>query len=356
MGWTEVIVNNENTNVGSTQTEELLTKIVCPPLKKLQPLKANVIQPKKLPTKTDYYASKLATPVHTSSSCTSPVAAVALHTDPEVCSNNKPTKELRKKLKSSGITNQLPPDELLSINPSSSDLSEMDMEPSTQLDDVTAGKVKKKSQHSDLISSPTKEKAPTDLKKRRTVSRAQKALALKISKKGTSLKDLKSRRSVALEMGKAGLATKDLPTLFDIAIKFVLIFRQQIASSKNEDQFFSVLSYSSYFSDFELQKFSPPSNVGKTDDAIPVRRVERGGEGGGADVLTPSVSLLVPTRADYDAISQALGGIDNHFVLVCGRALAPVDKQFASPPPKISRAWEKGIPELSADDSSDAAR
>ncbi|XP_055940895.1 uncharacterized protein LOC129971935 [Argiope bruennichi] len=136
----------ENTNVGSTQTEELLTKIVCPPLKKLQPLKANVTQTKKLPTKTDYYASKLATPVDTSSSCTSPVAAVALHTDPEVCSNNKPTKELRKKLKSSGITNQLPPDELLSINPSSSDLSEMDMEPSTQLDDVTAGKVKKKSQ------------------------------------------------------------------------------------------------------------------------------------------------------------------------------------------------------------------
>ncbi|KAF8768131.1 hypothetical protein HNY73_020982 [Argiope bruennichi] len=67
---------------------------------------------------------------------------------------------------------------------------------------------------SDLISSPTKGKAATDLKKRRTVSRAQKALALKISKKGTSLKDLKSRRSVALEMGKAGLATKDLPTLF----------------------------------------------------------------------------------------------------------------------------------------------
>ncbi|XP_055924530.1 uncharacterized protein LOC129956622 [Argiope bruennichi] len=136
----------ENTNVGSTQTEELLTKIVCPPLKKLQPLKANVIQPKKLPTKTDYYASKLATPVHTSSSCTSPVAAVALHTDPETCSNNKPTKELQKKLKSSGITNQLPPDELLSINPSSSDLSEMDIEPSTQLDDVTGGKVKKKFQ------------------------------------------------------------------------------------------------------------------------------------------------------------------------------------------------------------------
>ncbi|KAF8786046.1 hypothetical protein HNY73_011522 [Argiope bruennichi] len=101
----------ENTNVGSTQTEELLTKIVCPPLKKLQPLKANVTQTKKLPTKTDYYASKLATPVDTSSSCTSPVAAVALHTDPEVCN-----------------------------------LSEMDMEPSTQLDDVTAGKVKKKSQ------------------------------------------------------------------------------------------------------------------------------------------------------------------------------------------------------------------
>ncbi|KAF8797234.1 hypothetical protein HNY73_001519 [Argiope bruennichi] len=126
----------ENTNVGSTQTEELLTKIVCPPFKKLQPFKANITQTKKLPIRADYYASKLATPEDTSSSCNSPVAAVAVHTDPEACINNKPTKELRKKLKSFGISNLLLSEKLLSINPSYSDLSEMDMEPSTQLDDV----------------------------------------------------------------------------------------------------------------------------------------------------------------------------------------------------------------------------
>ncbi|GIY76806.1 hypothetical protein CEXT_96001 [Caerostris extrusa] len=67
-------------------------------------------------------------------------------------------------------------------------------------------------------------------------------------------------------------------------------------------------------------------------------RGERGGGGGGTrgvDVSSPSVSRFVPTRADYDAISQGRGGIDKHFVLVCGSALAPVDKQFASLPRKI---------------------
>ncbi|XP_055938130.1 uncharacterized protein LOC129968299 [Argiope bruennichi] len=66
---------------------------------------------------------------------------------------------------------------------------------------------------SDLISSPIKAK-PSDFKKRSRISKAQKSLTLKFSKKGASLKDLKSQRSVALEIGKAGLATKDWPSLF----------------------------------------------------------------------------------------------------------------------------------------------
>ncbi|GFT96781.1 hypothetical protein NPIL_330931 [Nephila pilipes] len=94
--------------------------------------------------------------------------------------------------------------------------------------------------------------------------------------------------------------------------------------------------YSSHFLDFELQ-----ASVGETDGAIYIRR-----EGREVDVLTPSVSPVVPTRADYDAISQGSGGIDKHFVLVCGSALAPVDKQLASLRPGGKRNselyWDTG--------------
>ncbi|GBN00494.1 hypothetical protein AVEN_238343-1 [Araneus ventricosus] len=41
-----------------------------------------------------------------------------------------------------------------------------------------------------------------------------KALSLKVSKTGASLKDLKPKKSIPLESGKAGLATKDVPSLF----------------------------------------------------------------------------------------------------------------------------------------------
>ncbi|GBO29232.1 putative RNA-directed DNA polymerase from transposon X-element [Araneus ventricosus] len=44
--------------------------------------------------------------------------------------------------------------------------------------------------------------------------KAQQSLALKFSKQGSHLKDLKSKRSVALDLGKAGLATRDLTSLF----------------------------------------------------------------------------------------------------------------------------------------------
>ncbi|XP_055925500.1 uncharacterized protein LOC129957270 [Argiope bruennichi] len=66
---------------------------------------------------------------------------------------------------------------------------------------------------SDQLSSPKKENSATKLKKKK-VSKSQKALTLKISKKGNQLGALKSRRSLALDLGKAGLATKDLPSLF----------------------------------------------------------------------------------------------------------------------------------------------
>ncbi|GBM96045.1 hypothetical protein AVEN_111439-1 [Araneus ventricosus] len=67
---------------------------------------------------------------------------------------------------------------------------------------------------SDPISdSPIAERSTKKFKKKR-MPKAQQSLALKFSKQGSHLKDLKSKRSVALDLGKAGLATRDLPSLF----------------------------------------------------------------------------------------------------------------------------------------------
>ncbi|GBN45477.1 hypothetical protein AVEN_100347-1 [Araneus ventricosus] len=67
---------------------------------------------------------------------------------------------------------------------------------------------------SDPISnSPIAERSTKKFKKKR-MPKAQQSLALKFSKQGCHLKDLKSKRSVALDLGKAGLATRDLTSLF----------------------------------------------------------------------------------------------------------------------------------------------
>ncbi|GBN90268.1 hypothetical protein AVEN_140791-1, partial [Araneus ventricosus] len=67
---------------------------------------------------------------------------------------------------------------------------------------------------SDQISSPTKRKSPSPFRRKKFISKSQKALTLKVSKQDSSVKSLKSRRSLALDLGKAGLATKDMPSLF----------------------------------------------------------------------------------------------------------------------------------------------
>ncbi|GBL82177.1 hypothetical protein AVEN_252371-1 [Araneus ventricosus] len=67
---------------------------------------------------------------------------------------------------------------------------------------------------SDQISSPTKRKSTFPFKKKKSISKSQKALALKVSKAGASLKDLKLKKSITLASGKAGPATKDLPSFF----------------------------------------------------------------------------------------------------------------------------------------------
>ncbi|GFY05154.1 hypothetical protein TNCV_3270261 [Trichonephila clavipes] len=117
----------------------------------------------------------------------------------------------------------------------------------------------------------------------------------------------------------SGQSEAKLP-VFSSQASLILTYRPTEGMKGTSNSLHCRSIYSSHFLDFELQ-----AGVGRTDGAIYIQRGKRE-----VDVLTPSVSPVVPTRADYDAISQGSGGIDKHFVLVCGSALAPVDKQFAS--------------------------
>ncbi|GBL67576.1 hypothetical protein AVEN_45210-1 [Araneus ventricosus] len=85
---------------------------------------------------------------------------------------------------------------------------------------------------SDQISSPTKRKSPSPFKKKKSISKSQKALALKVTKTGASLKDLKPKKSITLASGKAGPATKDLPSFFGNASTSKLL---KIHPSEDDD-------------------------------------------------------------------------------------------------------------------------
>ncbi|GBO39398.1 hypothetical protein AVEN_79287-1 [Araneus ventricosus] len=70
------------------------------------------------------------------------------------------------------------------------------------------------SESEQISTSPMKENKKPKFKKKKSMYKSERSLALKLARQGSSLKDLKSIKSVALELGKTGLATQDLPSLF----------------------------------------------------------------------------------------------------------------------------------------------
>ncbi|GBN42649.1 hypothetical protein AVEN_180428-1, partial [Araneus ventricosus] len=70
------------------------------------------------------------------------------------------------------------------------------------------------SESEQVSTSPIKDSKKPKFKKKKSMYKSERSLALKLARQGSSLKDLKSIKSVALELGKTGLATQDLPSLF----------------------------------------------------------------------------------------------------------------------------------------------
>ncbi|GBN22715.1 hypothetical protein AVEN_68051-1 [Araneus ventricosus] len=68
------------------------------------------------------------------------------------------------------------------------------------------------SESEQISTSPIKENKKPKFKKKKSMYKSERSLALKLAGQGFFLKDLKSIKSVALELGKTGLATQDLPT------------------------------------------------------------------------------------------------------------------------------------------------